>query len=137
MWPADRFAVADGMIERVGDPAFGPLDPEVRDQAGTHRLGAVGLAAGGAVAAWAEFVLLRRRVGSLARGLGLGRALRRLLPAAAAAAMLLVALDAALIDQHPLVAAPIVVGPAAVAYLLLARWRGSETARALLQRVRA
>jgi putative peptidoglycan lipid II flippase len=137
MWPADRFAVANGVIERVGTVGFGPLDDSLRDQPGTHRLGAVGLAAGGAVAAWAEFVLLRRRVGSLARGLGIGRALLRLIPAVVVAGVALVVLDAVLNGLHPLLAAPLVVGPPGLAYVLLAERRGSATASALLGRVRS
>ena len=137
MWPADRFAVANGVIERVGTVEFGPLEDSLRDQPGTHRLGAVGLAAGGAVAAWAEFMLLRRRVGSLARGLGIGRALVRLLPAVVVAGVALVVLDAGLDGLHPLLAAPLVVGPPGLAYVLLADRRGSATASALLGRVRS
>jgi len=137
MWPADRFAVANGVIERVGTVEFGPLEDSLRDQPGTHRLGAVGLAAGGAVAAWAEFMLLRRRVGSLARGLGIGRALVRLLPAVVVAGLALVVLDAVLNGLHPLLAAPLVVGPPGLAYVLLADRRGSATASALLGRVRS
>ena len=137
MWPADRFAVANGVIERVGELEFGPLDESLRDEPGTHRLGAVGLAAGGAVAAWAEFVLLRRRVGSLARGLGIGRALLRLLPAVVVAGVALVVLDAVLNGLRPLLAAPIIVGPPGLAYVLLAERRGSATASALVGRVRS
>ena len=137
MWPADRFAVANGVIDRVGEIEFAPLDDALRDVPGTHRLGAVGLAAGGAVAAWAEFVLLRRRVGPLARGLGLGTALVRLIPAAVLAGIALVLLDAVLADLHPLVAAPLVIGPPGLAYVLLAERRGSATASSLVGRVRA
>lgn len=137
MWPADRFAVADGLIRRVGELELAPLDDALRAAPGTHRLGAVGLAAGGAFAAWAEFVLLRRRVGSLASGLGVGQALLRLLPAAVLAGVALVLLDAALRGLHPLIAAPLVVGPPGLAYVLLAGRQGSATAQALLGRVRS
>ena len=136
MWPADRFAVANGVIDRVGDIEFGPLDEALRDQPGTHRLGAVGLAAGGAVAAWAEFVLLRRRVGAVARGLDIGRAIVRLFPAALLAGLAIVALDAALAGIHPLIAAPLVVGPPGIVYVLLASRRGNATATALLTQLR-
>ncbi len=136
MWPADRFAVADAMIAQVGDIEFGPLDDALRDVPGTHRLGAVGLAAGGAVAAWAEFVLLRRRVGTVARGIEIGRALIRLLPAAVVAGAALIALDAGLRGLHPLLGAPLVVGPPGLAYLLLADRRGNATASAVLGQLR-
>lgn len=136
MWPADRFAVVDGVIRQVEDLAFAPLDASVRDLEGSHRLGAVGLAAGGAVAAWVEFALLRRRVGPLGRQLGLTPALVRLIPAGIVAGGVIAALAALLDDVAPLLAAPVIVGVPAVVYLLLAAPLGNATATELLARVR-
>ena len=88
--------------------------------ANSHRLGATGLAAGGAVAAWVEFVLLRRRVGSAASRIGVGSALMRLLPAVIAAGVVMAVLAELLTDIEPLLAAPVVVGVPGLLYLFIA-----------------
>ena len=137
MWPADRFAIVDGTIDQIDSIEFSPLPEDVRALANSHRLGAAGLAAGGAVAAWVEFALLRRRVGSVAARVGVGSALRRLLPALFASGILMAVLAEVLIDMEPLLAAPLTVGVPGVVYLLLAARTGNTTATTLISRVRA
>lgn len=135
MLPADRFQVIDGMVRRNGDFGWNPLDSALRDAENSHRLGAVGLAAGGAAAAWLEFALLRRRVRSIAPDLGVWRSLRQLLLAALTAAAIIAVLAWALTSVAPLLAAPLVIGPAGIVYLLIARRTGNQTAESLLNRV--
>lgn len=150
MLPADRFRVIDGVVRRSGDFDFSVLDQATRDEPNTHRLGAVGLAAGGAAAAWLEFVLLRRRLISMTPNsgtpnsgtpdsgtpnLGVIDALRRLLIPTVAAGLVLFLLASVTTSLPPLLAAPLVLGPAGVLYLLIARKTGNETATALLARV--
>jgi len=135
MFPADRFQVNAESVRQVGDLAFGPLPEPTRDQPNTHRLGSVGLAAGGAVAAWFEFSLLRRRLSVFTTDLGVWSSLRRLLLASIVAGALIAFLASILESLPPLLGAPLIIGPAGVLYLLIARRTGNETARALLQRV--
>lgn len=137
MWPADRFAVVGGVVRQIEPIAFGPLGDAARDTQGSHRLGSTGLAAGGVAAAWLEFALLRRRVGAAAGGLGLTRTLLRLAPAAIVAGVVLAGLAAVLVDTPPLLAAPLIVGPAGVAYLMIASRFGNGTATALVRRLTA
>jgi len=133
MLPADRYQVIDGMVQRAGDLALSPLEPDVRDEPSTHRLGALGLAAGGAIGAWLEFALLRTRLRSVTVDLGIWRSIRRLLPATIVAGAL-IALVAQLAQGIPaLIAAPLVIGPAGVVYLMVAKRSGNETADALLR----
>lgn len=137
MLPADRFQVVDGVVRRSGDLGFSVLDQAVRDEPETHRLGATGLAAGGAAAAWLEFILLRRRLRAMkvASNLGVISSLRRLIVPTIVAGIVLFLLASVTNSLPPLLAAPLVVGPAGVLYLLLARRTGNETATALLARV--
>ena len=137
MLPADRYQVVDGLVRSAGDIEFGPLDQAVRDQPDSHRLGAVGLAAGGAVAAWLEFGLLRKRIAATTTSLGIWASLRRLILASIVAGVLLATLAELLKSVHPLIAAPAVIGPAGLAYLLVARRTGNQTAASLLARVAA
>jgi putative peptidoglycan lipid II flippase len=137
MLPADRYQVVNGLVRQTDDFAFAPLGESVRNEPNSHRLGAVGLAAGGAVAAWLEFALLRHRLRLITADLAIWRTLRQLLPAATAAGALIAGL-AALLDGLPaLVGAPLVLGPAGVLYVLLAHRSGNETARALSRRASA
>lgn len=137
MWPADRFAVVDGLVSQLDDIAFSPIDDVTRNVPNTHRLGAVGLASGGAVAAWLEFALLRRRVGALAARLGLGSALVRLLPAAVVSGILMALLTTVFSGLTPMLAAPLIIGPPGLLYLFAASRLGNETAGSLLSRLTA
>jgi len=135
MLPADRFQVVDGLVRQTGDIEFAPLAESVRDRPNTHRLGSVGLAAGGAIAAWLEFALLRLRLRPIAPDLGIMDALRRLLIATVAAGCVIGVLARLLTPLSPLLAAPLVIGPAGVLYLFIARRTGNQTAASLLGRV--
>jgi len=143
MLQLDQFALGPGgSVELVGElPATAPLPVEVREQEGLYRLGAVGLALAAAVASWVEYGLLRRAV---RRRIGVtvdlgGGTLARVAAAAAAAVALGVVLAVATVGLHPLLRAPLVLGPAGLAYLGLARALGLEELpplRALLRRRR-
>ncbi len=139
MLQLDRYGVVRTEVEKLGDlPAFGLLPQSVRDDpAGPQRLGAVGLAAGSAVAAWVEYLLLRRRV---RRGLLTTRAYRdpalALLPAALPAAAIAAAGSWWADGISPLLGAPLVVGLSGAIYVGLAYWRGSPSAADLLRTVR-
>lgn len=138
MFQLERYGITDGQVERLGDvPAFGLLPEEVReDELAPQRLGAVGLALGSAVAAWIEYGLLRRRV---RRQLASTRpyrdpALNLLWPVVAAATVgggLMWVID----GVHPLIEAPLTAGPAGLAYVGTAYWRGVPTAGALVDMV--
>ena len=134
MWPADRYQVIDGLISRTGGFDFAPLPQDVRDLQSSHRLGSVGLAAGGAVAAWLEFVLLRRRLNQVTNNLGVWAAFRRLLLAGVVSGLVIVLLVWLLGGLHPLLTAPLTLGPAGLLYLVIARKTGNSTAEALLGR---
>lgn len=134
MLQLDRVGVIDGEIRRLGGlPAFWLLDSEIRQTGDIRRLGAVGLALAAAVAAWLEFGLLRKR---LARTLGLrppfGRLVGRLLPAAAAAAVVGVLLVRALGGVPDLLSAPVCLIVTGGVYLLVANLCGQPAARDLL-----
>ena len=134
----DRVGVIDGEIRRLGGlPAFWLVDSEIRQTGDIRRLGAVGLALAAAVAAWLELGLLRQR---LKRTLGLhppfGRLAGRLLPGAAAAALVGVLLLRALEGVPYLLSAPVCLIVTGGLYLLLANLCGHPAARDLLLPVR-
>ncbi len=135
MLPADRYQVVEGVVQRAGDIGFGPLEESIRDQPNTHRLGAVGLAAGGAVAAWLEFALLRRRLATVTSDLGIWATMRKLIVAAVVAGVIIAILAEVLKSVRPLIAAPLILGPAGLVYLALAQRTGNTTAAALLSRI--
>lgn len=137
MLPADRYQVVEGVVRRSGELALTPLSQAVRDEPDTHRLGAVGLAAGAATGAWLEFLLLRRRMRAIATQLTMWATLRHLLVPTVAAGAVLVAMTWVTRSLHPLLACPIELGPAGVVYLIVAQRTGNRTAAALLARVRA
>lgn len=132
MLPADRFQVVDGAISQTDDLGWSPLSDAVRDQENSHRLGVLGLAAGGTVAAWLEFTLLRRRLRTVTAGLGVWTALQRLMGAALVSGALIALLAWALSGLHPLLAAPLIIGPAGLLYLFVARQAGNLTAAAVV-----
>lgn len=137
MFLADRFQVADGVIEQVEPLAFGPLETEVRDSEGAHRLGSVGLAAGGAIAAWMEFALLRRRITKQAGSVGARTTLLTLAPVVAIVAPVALLLARVTSGMHALIAAPIVVGIAGLVYVTLAVRAQSRTAIELVATARS
>ncbi len=135
----ERFGVSGGEVERLGDlPAFDLLPESVRqDDEAPQRLGALGLALGSAVAAWTEYLLLRRRVRRTLVGTRSYRdpAITLAGPALAAAAvggLLSWTLD----SISPLVVAPVAVGLGGIVYVGLAFLRGSPSADDLLRTAR-
>lgn len=128
MFTLDGLYVSDGSLVLDDDHVGARLPTELRDQPNSHRLGAVGLAAGGAVAAWLEYWLLRRRVGPLARHLRLGESFARLIPAALAAAMMLWVM-ARLTPGMPAIASAVAtVAVPGMFYLGIAGRTGNHTA---------
>lgn len=112
----EQFALTPtGGIELVGSlPGLSPLPPELREQEGLYRLGAIGLALAAAVASWVEYGLLRRAVrrhlGARVR-LG-GGTLARVVVAAVAGVALGGIVAVSLPTLPALLAAPLVLGPA-------------------------
>jgi putative peptidoglycan lipid II flippase len=105
-------------------------------QIGEQPLGAVGLALGTGVAAWVEWVLLRRAVRARVGTVGLDRRVwsqlaSAALVAAAAGWMVRLLLPA----LHPIPLAAGVLGTYGVVYLLLTRWFGLPDARLLVARL--
>jgi putative peptidoglycan lipid II flippase len=129
MFQFDRIVVVPEGLRMIEDlPAFGPLHEGWRQEGAVEtlqHLGATGLALGAGVAAWLEYVLLRRavrrRIGPTV--IGGGRLGRLLLPLAALTIVALV-VRPVVAGLHPLVAGTIAVAAAATAYLVVARMTG-------------
>ncbi len=119
MFPLDRWKVVGSELVRDGDLGLGPLPDALRlVDHGTPRLGIVGLALGAAISSWVEYRLLRRalrpHIGLLPRFSVHGR---WCVIAAFAAGVLAAGLRTATRDLTPLLAAPLVLLPAAAVYL--------------------
>lgn len=129
MFQFDRVVVVpDGLRLIESLPAFGPLHEGWRQEGAVEtvqHLGAAGLALGAGVAAWLEYVLLRRtvrrRIGPTV--IGGGRLGRLILPLAALTIVAVVARPV-VAGLHPLLAGTVAVGGAATAYLVVARMTG-------------
>jgi putative peptidoglycan lipid II flippase len=138
MFPLDRLAIVGSSVQRIGDLAFGPLPDSLRLlDGGPPRLGVVGLAVGAAISSWVEYRLLKAalqwRIGALP---ALGHDGRWSLIAAGACGVLAAGLRSVSDDLPRLVAAVVVIGPTALAYLgITATMRVSE-ATALVARAR-
>jgi putative peptidoglycan lipid II flippase len=91
-----------------------PLD---RVAVGGLGLGAVGLALGASVGAWAEYALLRRRLDARVGALGFGARALRMWLAAAAAAAVGVGVQAIVPPAHPAWVAVETLLPFGVVYL--------------------
>lgn len=138
MFQLDRLQVNGSRIERIATlPAFAPLDAAVREVEGVAHLGAAGLALGASVAAWLELTLLRRRLVPIYGELGIAAALGRLAPGAALSALIAGTLAWALDGLPALITAGFAIGIAGAAYVVVAYWRGSLTARQLTRRLGA
>jgi putative peptidoglycan lipid II flippase len=107
--------------------AVGPAGP-----GNAYRLGAVGLALGSAAGAWLEYLLLRRRLRERFGRLRLaGGRLGPTLGAAAVAGAVGLGVRALTGALPPLLAAPLALVPAGIAYLAVAAALGSAEAKAL------
>ncbi|MDQ3766022.1 MAG: murein biosynthesis integral membrane protein MurJ [Actinomycetota bacterium] len=138
MFQLDRVVVGAGGLNVVGDlPAVTPLPEEFRDPAlaeGRHHLGAIGLSAAAAVAAWVEYRLLRqavrRWVGRVRIG---GGRIRSILVASAVGGVVGIGTRPITSDWMPVVAAIVSVGAMGAAYLIGARLLGVPESRQLLR----
>lgn len=135
----ERFGVVDEQVEKLGSiPAWELLPEDVRaDESAPQRLGALGLALGSAVAAWIEYWLLGRRVRAfLVRTRKPPSPVAGLVGAAIAAAVVGGGLSWLLWQQPTLIVAPLAVGFAGAAYVVVAYRRGAHSAIDLLRTVR-
>jgi len=140
MFSFDRIGVQNGSIADGGNlPSFSPLPAELRANRDFIRLGAVGLALGGMVAAWVEYGLLRRRLLGSYGSLSIRESLRPLLPGATGAlglggigAVVLRDMDGLAL----LICAPLAIAGAGSLYVLAAHSLGSPTARQLVSAIR-
>lgn len=112
------------------------LPEPARSAEGTLRMGAVGLALASAVGAWFEFGVLRRRLAGATRVTLGGGSLTKIALAAGAAALVGVGTRSLAGDLHPLLAAPLAVGCALGAYVIVACWEGVADARDMVTAVR-
>jgi putative peptidoglycan lipid II flippase len=139
MFPLDRWKVVGSEVVRDGDLGLGPLPDALRlVDHGTPRLGIVGLALGAAISSWVEYRLLRRalrpHIGLLPRFSVHGR---WCVIAAFAAGILAAGLRTATRDLTPLLAAPLVLLPAAAVYLSVTASAVVPESRALVDNGRA
>lgn len=137
----DRFAVTAAGLQLLGElPAFGPLPDSVRDAASRPelvRLGAVGLSVGSGLAAWVEYLLLRRAVTRAVGPTSLaGGQLRPLLLAASIAALAAGLARPLVSGLHPLAGGPIAVALMAAVYLATAALLDVNEVRSILAHLR-
>lgn len=136
MLQLDRVAVTAAGLELVGAlPALTPVAEALRgDVPNAHRLGAVGLSLAAGISAWVEYALLRRRLGAGRGELRWGGRARGPI-AAGAAAVALAALAGRLLTGGlpPLLAAPLTLLPAGLAYLAVTAALGVPEARTLVR----
>lgn len=135
----DRFGVLDGIFYQTGDlPAVTTKAGEIINKMELRHLGAIGLALGAMMASWLEFALLKahlRRKLSI-KHLRFFHIALRLLPGAILAGVIATGLAILLSGLPGLLAAPIVVFPAGLAYLLFSAKLGSPQAKSILRPVR-
>lgn len=136
----DRFGILNGEFFQTGNlPAFSTQDVLVtKDGTEFRHLGAIGLALGAMFGSWIEFALLKELV---RRKLGKERLLfiknlGKILLGAIVSATIAIALSIATSGINGLLAAPIVVFPSSLAYVLIAAKFQSPEAKGLLKRVR-
>jgi putative peptidoglycan lipid II flippase len=102
-----------------------------------QRWGAVGLTISSSLAAWTEFMLLRRVLSGRIGRTGLpGRFLGRLWVGATGAAIAALVVKLALAGQHPLVVALFSLGMYGIAYFAITAELGVPESRKMLNRVR-
>ena len=134
MLQLDRVVVSAAGLQLVGElPALTALPAEARDDDGDAlRLGAAGLALAGGVAAWLEYVLLRRAVRRHLGGTRMGGGqLGRITAATAVAAVVVLLCRPALASLTPLVGGLLAVAVVVAVYAPLAWLLGVTEARVL------
>tara|TARA_X000000368_G_scaffold221482_1_gene174826 strand:+ start:5947 stop:7554 length:1608 start_codon:yes stop_codon:yes gene_type:complete len=139
MFQLDRFAIDDNSIVRIGDfPSFSPL-PELARALDTtpQPLGALGLALGSSVAAWAEYFLLRKRVAERFQIKRDSHLLKKffLLPGIISA-ILAGTISFLLYDYDAYLVAPIALFISGIVYTLSSSYFGSEAAKEFLKTIR-
>ncbi len=135
----DQVIVDNGHLLGLGDVPglFGRLPESVREQEGVVRLGAVGSALGSALAAWIELALLRRQLTPRLPALPSPcAALARLGVAASLAFVTMAAVKLVVIDNPPLLMAPLVVGAGGAVYVVSAFRTGVVEAHLILRPMR-
>lgn len=141
MFQMDQLAVTATGVQLIGElPAFGPLSNDARAASGGGelvRLGAAGLSLASGLAAWLEYVVLRRAVG---RSIGptnlAGGQLRPVLAAASIAALVAIVARPLVLDLHPLVGGTVAVGGMVAVYLVIANRLGVSEIQSVLTEVR-
>jgi putative peptidoglycan lipid II flippase len=138
MFPLDRWKVVGTHLVHDGRFGLGPLPDHLRlVDHGTPRLGIVGLALGAAISSWVEYQLLREvlryRIGRLPR---LSNHAKWCLIAAVAVGVLAAGIRASTEQLPRLVAAPVVLVPAALVYLAITAAVGVPESRALVEGLR-
>jgi putative peptidoglycan lipid II flippase len=138
MFPLDRWAIVGPSVEREGDLGFSPLPEALRlMEDGPPRLGVVGLALGAAVSSWVEYRILRRALEWRLGPFPPQRSAERWSLVAALAAGILAAGIRSVTDDLPrLLAAVVVVGPAALTYLAITSSVRVPEASVLVDRIR-
>jgi putative peptidoglycan lipid II flippase len=140
MFPLDRLTIEGGQIQGWGDIfALGPLPESVRtDTNGVPHLGIVGLALGAALSSWMEYRLLSTavawRIGRSRLG---GRWINPIAAACIAAAVVAFATELVFGEMYSILAAPLILGPAGLAYLVVAHALRVPEATATLGRITA
>jgi putative peptidoglycan lipid II flippase len=138
MFPLDRLTVVDGAIRGWGDIfALGPLGEAARTSTGgVPHLGIVGLALGAAVSSWLEYRMLSTavawRIGRSRLG---GRWLNPISAACIVTALVAFGLVLVFGDLYSLISAPLILGPAALAYLGVAYALGVPEAKSMFGRI--
>jgi len=139
MFPLDRLFVAPGGIEGWSDMwALGPLPSAVRNASGPPHLGVVALALGASIAAWIEYRLLSTALAwRIGRSRLAGRWLNPIAGSCAVSGGVAYLLVLATDGWPGIVQAVVVLGPAGLAYLAMARWLAVPEALSLIRRVQA
>ena len=138
MFPLDRWAIVGSSVERDGDLGFSPLPEALRLlEDGPPRLGVVGLALGAAVSSWVEYRILRRAVEwRIGRFPEQRHTERWSLLAALAAGVLAAGIRSVTDDLPRLLAAVVVLGPAALTYLAITSTMRVPEAAVMVDRLR-
>ena len=139
MFPLDRLVVGADGIEGWGDIfAFGPLPASVRENPlGIPHLGIVGLAIGATISDWIEYRLLARALAwRVGRTHLAGRWIGPIAVGCAAAAAVAWLTELLFGGLPSLVAAVLIVGPAALAYVAVTFRQEVPEAAATVARVR-
>ncbi|KAA0236001.1 MAG: hypothetical protein JJLCMIEE_00654 [Acidimicrobiales bacterium] len=126
MFSLDRLVIVDGHISGWSDlPAFWPLPADVRSEAGTVHLGAVGIALASSFASLVEVALLRRRCSTeLGWNPPIGRSVSRLVPVALLTGMESVALVIGLEAIPDILSLPFILVAAFVTWIAASHWLG-------------